>query len=54
MDANAADDDARWRLSTPARADYAFWDTLLAGTAGWAVFAVCVAALAALLIWLFA
>jgi hypothetical protein len=53
MDANSVDADGRWRLSTPSRADYAFWNTLLAGKAGWAVFAVCAAAFAAILIWLF-
>ncbi len=43
----------RWRLSTPARTDYAFWDTLFSGWVGWAVLAVCGAALAALAYWLF-
>ena len=38
MDANAWDDDGRWRLSTYAKSDYAFWN---------------VAALAALIVWLF-
>jgi hypothetical protein len=54
MDANASDADGKWRLSTPARADYAFWNTFLAGWVGWAIFAVCAAALALLLIWLYA
>jgi hypothetical protein len=54
LDANSVDSDGRWRFSTPARADYAFWNTLLAGKAGWAFFAVCAALLAVLLVWLYA
>jgi hypothetical protein len=54
MDADSVDSDGRWRFSTPARADYAFWNTLLAGKAGWAFFAVCAALLAVLLVWLYA
>jgi hypothetical protein len=53
MDANALDADGRWRLSTAAKMDYAFWNTLLAGWVGWALFAICAAVFAALLVWLF-
>jgi len=53
MDANAWDADGRWRLSTYAKADYAFWNTLFGGWVGWAVFAVCLAALTALVVWVF-
>jgi hypothetical protein len=54
MDANSVDDDGKWRLSTPARADYAFWSSLLRGWVGRAVFAGCIAALTALIVWLYA
>jgi hypothetical protein len=53
MDENAADADGRWRLSTPAKSDYAFWDVLLRGWVGWVVGLGCAAALAALLVWLY-
>jgi hypothetical protein len=54
MDANAWDADGRWRLSTYAKTDYAFWNALLQGWVGWAMFAVCLTAFAGLLYWLFA
>jgi hypothetical protein len=54
MDANAWDADGKWRLSSPARMDYAFWNELLRGWVGWAMFALCAAAVAALLVWLYA
>ena len=54
MDANAWDADGRWRLSTYAKSDYAFWNELLRGWVGWAVALVAAAAFAALCYWLFA
>ena len=54
MDSNAWDADGRWRLSTYAKADYAFWNELLRGWVGWAVGLVALAAFAALVYWLFA
>jgi hypothetical protein len=53
MDANATDADGRWRLSTPASADFAFWDTFFRGWVGRALLAVCGAAVVALAYWLF-
>jgi hypothetical protein len=55
MDSQRADGDGRLRLGgTQARAEGVFWAELFRGTFGIVVFAICVAALAALLIWLYA
>jgi hypothetical protein len=52
-DANASDPDGKWRLSTPASADFAFFGALFSGWVGWAVLAVCGSALALLIYWVF-
>ena len=55
MDSQRVDGDGRLRLGgTQARAEGVFWAELFSGTFGVVVFAVCVAALVALLIWLYA
>jgi hypothetical protein len=55
MDSQRADGDGRIRLGgTQARAEGVFLASLFGGAFGAVVFAICVAALAALLVWLYA
>ena len=55
MDARSIDADGRMRLgSQQANAEGAFLASFFSGTLGLVVFVVCAAALAALLVWLFA
>ena len=55
MDTQRADGDGRVRLGgTQVRAEGVFWAELFSGTFGVVVFAVSTAALAALLVWLYA
>ena len=55
MDTQRADDDGRVRLGgTQARAEGVFLASFFSGTFGLVVFVVCIAAVAALLVWLYA
>jgi hypothetical protein len=54
MDATSWDADGRQRLSSYSRADYAFLSSLLDGWVGSAIVVACVAALVALIVWLYA
>ena len=55
MDSQNRDGDGRLRLGgTQSRAEGVFLASLFDGAFGWIVFAVCVAGLAALLVWLYA
>jgi hypothetical protein len=50
MDEQSTDADGRWRLSTHARADYVFWNSLLQGWVGWAFALACAAVIVAVLV----